>query len=241
MVAARVEEKTLRFRLGSLLALVGAALLVSACATRGGKIPYDVADFGAPDAPGEQADPYVWGIGPLDVVDVKFFQVPDLSGEYQVSSGGVLDLPLVGAVEARYQQPDQFARALEQLYGQRYLNSPQITVRIVKTSQRNLTVEGGVKNAGIYPLEGRTTLLGAIALAKGIDTQEGNPRRVAIFRKRNGQTVAAAFDVIAIRRGEMADPLVYPGDTVVVDSNSLRSAYRELLQLLPIAAVFGPL
>ena len=39
----------------------------------------------------------------------------------------------------------------------------------------------------------------------------------------------------------MADPIVYPGDTIVVDSSSLRSLYRDLIQAIPLIAIFGNL
>ena len=61
------------------------------------------------------------------------------------------------------------------------------------------------------------------------------------LRKRDGKTVAAAFDLIAIRHGEMADPLVYPGDTIVVDGSKVRTIYRDLLQAIPMIAVFRSL
>ena len=116
-----------------------------------------------------------------------------------------------------------------------------ITIRVVDSGQRNITVEGGVNNPGVFQLNGSTTLLTAIALAKGVNAQDANPRRVAIFRKVGGQSAAAAFDLIDIRRGKMENPVVYPGDTIVVESNSLRSLFRDLLQVLPTLAVFSTL
>jgi polysaccharide export outer membrane protein len=74
----------------------------------------------------------------------------------------------------------------------------------------------------------------------GIDNQAGNPRRVAIFRQIQGQRMAAAFDLVSIRRGEMKDPDVFAGDIVVVESNTRRSAFQEILGLLPLYALFRP-
>jgi polysaccharide biosynthesis/export protein len=225
---------------GAILAAMVAAL--AGCNMRGGKIPYAPADFGAPDRNAEAAiDAYDIPIGPLDVVKISVFRVPDLTGEYQVDAHGNLDLPLIGTVSARRFRPDEFGKELERLYGARYLTKPDVTVRVMTTNQANVTIEGGVNAPGVYTLPGRTTLLGAIAIARGINTQDGNPKRVAIFRKRDGQTVAAAFDIVSIRHGDMADPVIYPGDTVVVDYAQLRSLYRDLLQALPTIAVFNSL
>ncbi|WP_052507952.1 polysaccharide biosynthesis/export family protein [Sphingomonas hengshuiensis] len=214
---------------------------VSGCSTRGGALPYDGALLGTPDLRAPEEPGYDIPLGPLDVVNVRVFRVPDLSGDYQVDAKGIVAMPLLGPVSVRDMRPDAFASELQRLYAARYLNDPDISVRVVSTNAMNVTIEGGVTQSGVYPLPGRTTLLGAIALAKGLNEDAANPRRSAIFRKQEGKTVAAAFDLIAIQRGEMADPLVYPGDTVIVESNDLRKVYRDLVQSLPAFTIFRTL
>lgn len=212
---------------------------LAACASRGGPVPYATSELAAPDSAASAME-YDWRLTPLDTVVVTVFKVPELSGEYQVSADGHLDLPLIGTVPTSGEGPNVFAQRLERLYGERYLVDPSVTVRIKETNQHKIVVEGGVRDAGVFELEGVTSLLGAVALAKGVEPQVGNPRRVVIFRQRDGQPLAAAFDLVAIRRGEMPNPLVYPGDVVVIDANSVRSNLREILQALPLLAVFRP-
>lgn len=214
------------------------ALGISACATRGGKVPYAPADFGPPDrsVPADLA--YDLPLGPLDMLKVTVFRVPELSGDYQVDANGQLDMPLIGAVSVRDVTPQQLGKELENRYSSRYLNNPDITVRVTSSISNNVTVEGGVNSPGIYSLPGKVTLVGAIAMARGVNTTDANPRRVLVFRKSGGKTMAAAFDLIAIRRGEMEDPAIYPGDTVVVDSSTLRPVYRDLLQAIPLVTLF---
>lgn len=219
-----------------------ALLLVTGCAVRGGHLPYnDGADLRAPDRPSPEDAAYDLPLGPLDVIHVTVFRVPDLSGDYQVDAKGFVRLPLLGAISVRDQRTEQFASTVRDRYAARFLNDPDVTVRVIATNSSNVTVEGGVNQAGIYALPGRTTLLGAIALAHGIDQNNGNPKRVAIFRKQDGHTVAAAFDLVAIGNGKMRDPAVYPGDTIVVQADNLRQLYRDLIQTLPAIAIFGNL
>lgn len=215
--------------------------VLSGCAVRGGKIPYNSADFGAPDRAGLIAGAYDVPLGPLDVIKVNVFRVPDLSGEYQVDSEGMVNLPLLGRLDVQGKNSQQFANEVERRYEARYLNNPSVNVRLTETNNDKVVVEGGVTGPGVYPLHGQTTLLAVIAQAKGINNETGNPKRIAIFRKRDGKTIAAAFDLIAIRHGDMADPLVYPGDTIVVDSSQLKQLYQQLLQSLPVFAVFRSL
>lgn len=230
-------------RAGMALGLAGLAAMMAGCATRGGPIAYDpeAKVLTAPDRPSPADAAYDLPLEPLDTLRITFFRVPDLTGDYQIDAKGNLTLPLVGPVSARDLSPDDFAGELKRLYGARYLNNPDITVRVLTSNSSNITVEGGVNQAGIYSLPGKTTLLGAIALARGVNADNGNQRRVAIFRKQGGHTVAAAFDLISIHKGQMVDPVVYPGDTIVVDSNQLRQIYRDLVQTLPTFAIFNRL
>lgn len=221
------------------LLLAGAlAASLAACDTRGGKVPYDPAGFGPPDRADLGTEAYDIPLGPLDVLKINVFRVPDLSGDYQVDAFGNLDLPLIGKVSVRDYSPDKFADLLEQKYGEKYLQNPDISVRVSTTNRANVTVEGGVNFPGVYQLPGRTTLLGAVALARGVNSNDGNAKRVVVIRKRDGKTQAAAFDLTAIRKGEMSDPVIYPGDIVAVAGSNLRSVYRDVLQAVPLFAIF---
>ncbi len=237
MGAQMAISEGLRSTLRAALLLV-LAVGISACSTRGGKVPYAPADFGPPDrsVPADLA--YDLPLGPLDMLKVTVFRVPELSGDYQVDARGELDMPLIGTVPVRDVTPQQLGKELEARYSSRYLNNPEITVRVTSSISNNVTVEGGVNSPGIYSLPGKVTLVGAIAMARGVNTTDANPRRVLVFRKSGGKTMAAAFDLIAIRRGEMEDPAIYPGDTVVVDSSTLRPVYRDLLQAIPLVTLF---
>jgi polysaccharide biosynthesis/export protein len=224
--------------------LVGlAAAALAGCATRGGPIAYDTAGFVQPDFV-TQGDaktlPADMPLAAFDRLAITVFRVPDLSTEYQVTGDGFIEMPLIGRTQAAGLTPNQLTQALEQAYGARYLNDPEVSIRVLESSRRNVTVEGGVRDPGVYVVPGRSDLLTVLAQAKGVDPNVGNERRVAIFRTIQGRQMAAAFDVIAIRRGEMGNPAVYPGDIVVVNSNNLRSIYRDVLQSLPILALFSP-
>jgi polysaccharide export outer membrane protein len=220
--------------------LVLAMLLAAGCTRRGGSIPYAPASFPAPTFGSQGALDQDLPLGPFDQVQISVFRVPDLTGEYQIGADGKLDLPLIGTVDVNNQTPRTLAATLESQYGGRFLVNPQITVRPTQSNQRNYTVEGGVNLPGVFPIAGKTTLLTAIAQARGINTDFGNPRRVGIFREVNGQTLAAAFDVVSIRRGEMQNPAIYPGDIVVIESNGARAFYRDILSTLPLIGIFNP-
>ena len=221
------------------VALMASLALLGGCKTRGGPVPYDVPNFGAPDRT-VQTVPADVLIAPLDKVQVTVFRVPDLSRTYEVSVGGRLDLPLIGEVEAVNQTPEALAATLEQRYGARYLRDPDITVTIAESQQSRLVIDGGVTRPGVFAIRGGTDLMTAIALGGGL-TEEGNPRRIAVFRKIDGVTMAAAFDLAQIRAGASPNPAIYPGDIIFVDSAGAPPYLRDLLQSISTLAIFARL
>lgn len=224
----------------ALAPMLAATLILSACAgTKGGPIPYNVTNFGNPDSPASKVLEEDYRIAPLDVIHVSIFQVPDLSGDYQVDLTGTITLPLVGNVKVVDMTTQQVNQRLTQLYGARYLQHPDVNVGVKSSSTRVVTVDGAVRNAGQFPVTGPLTLVQVVALAHGTD-ESANPHRVAVFRTIQGQRMAAAFDLTAIRRGQAEDPRIFAGDIVVVDGSKVKSVWQTILTSLPIFTIFRP-
>lgn len=219
---------------------LGVLALLAACAgTRGGPIKYDVESFGQPDAPVVATVDQDYRIAPMDKLTVNVFRVPQFSGEFEVDLLGNISMPLLGTIPAVNKTAEQLQTELAKRLGAEYLNNPDVNVG-VKTSTRNsVTVDGSVRQPGMHPVTGPMTLLQAIALARGPD-ENANPRRVAIFRQIGGKRMAAAFDLVSIRRGEAEDPKVYSGDIIVVDGSQVRDIQRQVLQTIPLLRAFIP-
>jgi polysaccharide biosynthesis/export protein len=220
---------------------VCACIMLSGCfaGTRGGPIPYNVTNFSAPDAPTTAALEEDYKIAPLDTLHVSVFQVADLSGDYEVDLTGTITMPLIGNVKAVDLTARQLDQRITQLLGEKYLQHPDVSVAIKSSSTRIVTVDGSVRQAGVFPVTGRLTLLQVIAMAHGAD-ENANPHRVAVFRTIQGQRMAAAFDLSSIRRGQAEDPRIYSGDIVVVDGSKIRGTWATVLQSLPLLAIFHP-
>lgn len=222
-------------------ALVAVSAAIAGCAeTRGGNIPYNVSDFGAPDAPSIAALDAGYRIAPMDTLAVRVFGMTDLTGDYQVDLRGNVSLPLIGDVTAMNLTPAELDDLLTRKYGEKYLENPDISVGVKASAGRNVTVDGAVKQGGMFPVVGQMTLMQAVALAGGVDEETANPRRVAVFRTIGGQRQAAAFDLVSIRRGEMDDPQVYSGDIVVVDGSKIKETQKQLFRAFPLLSIFRP-
>lgn len=228
-----------RRRLFSLLSIAG-FVLVSACAnTRGGTIPYNK-PLAAPDEVTFQTLASDYKIAPMDKLGIRVFKMDDLSGDYDVDLAGNISMPLIGQVRAANLTTAQLDDVLIQKLGAKYLEHPDVSVAIKSSTAHVITVDGAVTEGGSFPVGGPISLIQAVAMAKGT-TQDSNPRRVAVFRTIGGKRQAAAFDLTAIRRGQSPDPQIYPGDIVVVDGSSVKETQRQILQAIPLLAIFGPL
>jgi polysaccharide export outer membrane protein len=175
-------------------------------------------------------------IGPLDLLEVSVFQVPDLSRTVRVNSAGEISLPMIGAVLAGGKTVGELEQAIADKLRESFLQDPQVSVFIQEFASQRVTLEGSVRNQGIKPLTGKTTLLQLIASAGGL-TETADPEKIIIFRTINGKRMAALFNLIDIRSGLAEDPQVYGDDVVIVDD----SRYATLAATLRGWAGFRPL
>lgn len=182
-------------------------------------------------------------IGPLDVLDISVFKVPDLNKEVQVAEDGTINYPLLGDVPAAGKTAHEVEQELTKKLGSKFLRNPQVTVFVKEFNSQRVTVSGAVKTSGVYAIKGRTSLMQVVAMAGDVDitTDSGD---VIVFRTIDGQRSAARFDIDAIRAGRAQDPQVEPGDVIVVDTSATKVAFHNLIGALPLAstaAVFSGL
>jgi polysaccharide export outer membrane protein len=215
-------------------------LSLAGCVRRGGAVAYDVQNFGPPDAAATAVPMAQQRISALDKVSVRVVQVEDLSGQFQVDAEGNIQLPLVGLVPAAGKTSGELATEIERMLGTRYLQNPDVQVTITEFAQQQVTLEGAVREPGIVPIRGTTTLVRAIAMAHGL-AEDANPARVVVFRNIGGQRMAAAFDLRSIRTSQAPDPDIYGNDVIVVEGMATRRFIRDIMSAIPAFGIFTPL
>lgn len=154
-------------------------------------------------------------IGPSDLVEVRIFGEPELSGSFRVDGRGALSLPLVGEVLVDGLTPDEARVAIETAYNRDYLKNAQITVLVRESTSRKVVVLGEVGKPGTYPYEERMSVIDAIARAGGT-ARLADVNRTIITRTQDGTKQTMTVRVGDIRSGRAADVEVMPGDIVFV-------------------------
>ena len=223
--------------------LVFLALLSGCGAPRfvGGPGVTQVADLGAVPAPispstFEARVPY--RIGPFDKLKYVLVGLEPPDGEAVVDTSGNISIPLAGQVHVGGLTPGEAEAAIVAALRQRYVREPIVSLNVIDIKSQTVTVEGQVKEPGLYPVTGQTTLLRAIASAKGL-TEFAQTKQVVVLRTGNGQGDAALYNLDAIRSGAYADPHINPGDLVVIDESRARRYFRDVLTATP--ALLSPL
>lgn len=175
----------------------------------------------------------VYRVGPFDKVSIVVFGVEDLSRTLQLDAGGRISVPLIGTIEASGKTPMELATEIATRLRGRYMRDPQVTVNLEETVSQVVTVDGQVREPGLYPVVGRMTLMRAIATAKGA-SEFARLQDVVVFRRVGGRDMAALYNLAAIRRGAYPDPEVFGNDVVVVGDSPARRLFRDILQASPL-------
>ena len=225
--------------------LAGIAMLglgLSACAGTPMADAGPVSSSAAAEAPIMVAAPLPaapYALRPTDVISVQVFREPELSAErVAINADGTLSLPLIGQVAASGMTAQALSEDLTQRFDNAGLKYPRVTVNVVEYASHIVTVEGAVEQPGVYPFRPGARLSSALALAQG-PSRVAQMREIAIFRDSVNGMQVAKFDYDAITGGTMADPVIQPGDRVVVGTSALSSFWQDFLRAIPVFGIFA--
>lgn len=141
--------------------LATALLLILAAGCGGGATagPGTVAPAAVDPAEAERA----LALQPGDVIRLRIWREPQLTGEYIVDERGVATLPKIGPVEVSGLGPAALEAAIREGYA-RYLRNPSIEITLL----RRINILGSVRAPGLYPVDPTMTLRDAVAMAGGV-------------------------------------------------------------------------
>lgn len=191
--------------------------------------------YTVPDGDGGAVD---YRLAPMDVVDVSVYDAANLSRTAQVGASGFITLPLIGEVKASGRTTDQLQRDIVLRLKKDFMQAPEVFVTVKEYNSQRITVDGAVKNPGVFPLKGETTLVEVIASAGGLN-EMGSPSGVYVLRKVDGKKMAARFDINEIRKGQKEDPKMRAGDIVMVDESGGKKMLKGLQQAMGFTGLFS--
>lgn len=137
-----------------------------------------------------------------DKVRLTVFNEAALSGEFSVSTTGMLSFPLVGEVSADGKSISEITSVVQTRLADGYLRDPNVSLEI--STYRPFFILGEVNAPGQYPYASNITVLNAVATAQGFTPRADNK---LVFIRRAGGAEEQAYRLTP-------DLRVLPGDTI---------------------------
>lgn len=118
---------------------------------------------------------------PGDVVRLRIWREPDMSGDYTVDDAGTVTFPRLGRLQVGSMAADSLKSLLITEYA-KYLRNPSVEVTLL----RRVRVTGAVRTPGLYTADQTMRVRDVLALAGGATT-DGHMDQVRLDR--NGQSM----------------------------------------------------
>lgn len=120
-------------------------------------------------------------LGPNDQILIRSTQAEEINGKpFRVDADGFVTLPIAGKVPAS----GLTVQALELLITTKlkeFIRDPQVSISLVQFRSDPVFFVGAFRNPGIYPLQGRRTLVEMVSGVGGL--QPNASRRIRVTRK----------------------------------------------------------
>jgi len=165
-----------------------------------------------PTARAEEA----YRIGANDRLQVRVWKNPELTIEAPVRPDGLISVPLLDDVAAAGLTAEEMKEILTREYSE-YISNPEVSVLVVQTGSRRVSVIGEVQRPGPIPLVTDLRVLEALSAAGGFSTF-ANRRAIQLIRYVGEEEVVYIFNYNAFVKGDApgSNVLLEPGDTIVV-------------------------
>lgn len=94
-------------------------------------------------------DPKTYKVGAEDVLAIRVWREPDLSGPKVVRPDGKISIPMIGEVQAQGLTPEQIQDAIATKLGE-YIKEPQVSVELQDVRSKKYFLLGAIDRPGEY-------------------------------------------------------------------------------------------
>jgi polysaccharide biosynthesis/export protein len=154
-------------------------------------------------------------IGPGDLLHLQVYDTPEMEQRARVTDAGSIPFNFLGNVAVSGLTPEQAAEQIEhKLVAAGIMRHPEVTVRVEAYATGNASVMGEVQKPGVYEIDTPRKVVDVLALAGGLTYMAD--RHITIQRFGGSKQKVEYYYSNAGKTALSDDPLVYPGDSVVV-------------------------
>ncbi|HKV25966.1 MAG TPA: polysaccharide biosynthesis/export family protein [Candidatus Acidoferrum sp.] len=153
-------------------------------------------------------------IGIADELMISVWKEPELSNQVVVRPDGKITLPLINEISVVGLRTDELQDLLTQKF-KPFVNTPQVTVIVRSIRSRKVSLVGNVGHQGTFSLNDEKTILELLAEAGGLGPF-AKSNGIYILRQAGNKKIRIPFDYKKAISGKGPNPVLQPGDLVVV-------------------------
>lgn len=184
---------------------------------------------------GASADAQDYQLGAGDVLGIGVWGYEEFQNKEPiiVRPDGKIAFPLVGEVEVTGKSPAELSDILTAGLS-RYINTPRVTINVVRFRTTRVYVLGEVERPGMYEIEKQHNLLDAIGMAGGYTRDAAKKKVLIVRRDKSGQPVVANV-LNLVSKGDLSQNYVLnEGDIVYLDNNGRIDLLRDILPAISV-------
>jgi polysaccharide export outer membrane protein len=163
---------------------------------------------------GAVVDPKTFVIGPEDVVWVRVWNSPQVSGQVTVRPDGTITLQLLGEIQAAGLTPEALTQVVfDGVSKFETHDKSEVTVTVLQVNSRKYFIQGEVMRSGSFPLLLPTTVLEALVNAGGF-REFANTKKIIVMS--GGQQYYFNYKEVIHGKKLEQNRLLQPGDQIIV-------------------------
>lgn len=171
-------------------------------------------DAASPSSVLPNIDPKTYHIGVEDELMISVWHEPELSTQVVVRPDGKITLPLLNDIAVVGMRTDELQDVLTEKL-KPFVNTPQVTIIVRGIRSRKVNLIGQVGRQGSFDLNDNKTMLDLIAQAGGLSAfAKGGS--IYILRESGGKKIRIGFNYKKAIAGKGPNPMLEPGDLIVV-------------------------
>ncbi len=144
-------------------------------------------------------------VGKEDIVKITVYGHQDLTTVARVNGEGLINLPLIGAVNVSGLTTSQIAQKVTDHLADGYIVDPNVSVFVEEYRSKKTIIMGQITRPGVYSLSGNTSLLELLSKAGGLTKEAGD--RAIVKRKSVNSDKTDSIITVDLRK------LLEEGDT----------------------------
>jgi polysaccharide biosynthesis/export protein len=150
-----------------------------------------------------------------DLLHLQVYDTQEMEQHARVTDSGTIPFSFLGTVSVSGLTPAQAAEEIEhRLRAAGVMLHPEVTVRVEAYATQNASVMGQVQKPGSYEIDTGRKVVEVLAMAGGLT--DVADRHITIQRFGAAQQKVEYYYSNSALAALSEDPMVYPGDTVVV-------------------------